>query len=432
MQGELNLKANSASENITETAETDSINQLNIQANAFHTDLIRPTISTYNSFAAELASSYAMLIGEDPRARLITDAERWQIMNDIVINADIPLENAEILRESSIDVTVESALKLAAAIIDNDVAAADLKVYLQHEIDVVKELNAAGALNTKPFRGTEASKGFQVLKDGLPTMEFRLAILPYVEAYFAYKKENSLIEFADQISWATKILQTVPAVGKKLREQYKLVLLDEYQDTSVNQARFLAQAFKGVDSVCAVGDPNQAIYGWRGASANALADFIDFFEVAVQDQLTLYTSFRNPISVLNAANKITHGFKQEINLTELYEKFADLGESGRPWIDEPIIQTGKSGLKLPVLRPRTDAQLGKVIHVHRHLRQDSYTAMAAQIAADFAELSHSAAAGKTVKAPTGAVLIRTHSIAEEIGKALKTQNLEYEIVGEPR
>ena len=53
-----------------------------------------------------------------------------------------------------------------------------------------------------------------------------------------------------------------------------MVLLDEYQDTSVAQAMMLARLFSGADAgggsratpVTAVGDPNQAIYGWRGAS----------------------------------------------------------------------------------------------------------------------------------------------------------------------
>lgn len=398
-------------------------------ADFIHDELNRPNISTYNSFAAELATSYAMLIGEDPRSRLITDAERWQIMEDIVKDNPVVPEKDEILQSASNDLIIASALKLASAIIDNDVAIADLRRYLQDEISAITQLADAGSLNRKPFRSSEASKGFSELKSSLESLKFRIALLPYIESYFAYKKEHSVIEFADQISWATKILITSPEVTEKLRAQYKLVLLDEYQDTSVNQAKFLAQAFKGVESVCAVGDPNQAIYGWRGASANALADFIDYFDVKSEDQLTLYTSFRNPNSVLRAANKITEGFQKTADVTDLYAEFGDLGELDRPWIHEPIVKLDKTNLKLPILKPRPNAPEGKVLHLHRHLRQDSYQAMAAQIKHDFTRLSSSAAFAEKGLAPTGAVLIRTHAIAEDIANALRENGLDPEIVG---
>lgn len=413
----------------TQKLAAQETQRINTRADFLHAELNRPTISTYNSFAAELATSYAMLIGEDPRSRLITDAERWQIMEEIVRETPQSAEQIEIFKESSVGAVVEAAIALASAIIDNDVKIADLQDYLEDELNVVAQLADAGPLNRKPFRGSEASKGFAELKKSLVSLRFRLALLPYIEAYFRYKKEHSVIEFADQISWARKILIAAPAVGERLREQYKLVLLDEYQDTSVNQAKFLAQAFQGAESVCAVGDPNQAIYGWRGASANALADFINHFGVKAEDQLTLYTSFRNPNSVLRAANKITEGFQQTADAAELIADFADSGELDRPWLEEPITKAGKTQLKLPVLRPRNGAPEGKVLHVHRHLRQDSYLAMAEQISRDFAQLKASADYLRKGLQPTGAVLIRAHEIADDIAQALKEKGLEPEIVG---
>ncbi len=67
-------------------------------------------------------------------------------------------------------------------------------------------------------------------------------------------------------------------MGELERAKFRVVLLDEYQDTSVAQAMMLRRLFSGPDAagrghaVTAVGDPNQAIYGWRGASvSNILA-----------------------------------------------------------------------------------------------------------------------------------------------------------------
>ena len=69
--------------------------------------------------------------------------------------------------------------------------------------------------------------------------------------------------------------------------KFKVVLLDEYQDTSVAQALMLSRLFSGPDAehglghpVTAVGDPNQAIYGWRGASVSNILEFAGDFPAA--------------------------------------------------------------------------------------------------------------------------------------------------------
>src|SRR5699024_2414855 len=93
----------------------------------------------------------------------------------------------------------------------------------------------------------------------------RLIILDMVDAYLEYKRANRLLEFSDQVAVAHRVLLARPQLVEEYRREHRLVLLDEYQDTSVNQALFLAELFGGGHDVTAVGDPNQAIYGWRGA-----------------------------------------------------------------------------------------------------------------------------------------------------------------------
>src|SRR5690606_38028658 len=86
---------------------------------------------------------------------------------------------------------------------------------------------------------------------------------------------------------------------------YRVVLLDEYQDTSVVQTRLLARLFGG-HPVMAVGDPNQSIYGWRGASASNLDEFSGAFGGSARYALS--TSWRNGTSILEAANTIVAPF----------------------------------------------------------------------------------------------------------------------------
>jgi DNA helicase-2/ATP-dependent DNA helicase PcrA len=103
----------------------------------------------------------------------------------------------------------------------------------------------------------------------------------------------------------------VPEVGAAERDRFRVVLLDEYQDTSYAQLTLLRALFGDGHAVTAVGDPHQSIYGWRGASAGGLERFPEDFAVPVAGGrptparvFTLATSFRNDRSVLAAANLV--------------------------------------------------------------------------------------------------------------------------------
>ena len=91
------------------------------------------------------------------------------------------------------------------------------------------------------------------------------------------KADLGLMDFSDQIELGARLAADQPDVGAAEREKFKVVLLDEYQDTSVAQAIMLSRLFGGGHAVTAVGDPNQAIYGWRGASVSNILGFgVDF------------------------------------------------------------------------------------------------------------------------------------------------------------
>jgi DNA helicase-2/ATP-dependent DNA helicase PcrA len=103
-------------------------------------------------------------------------------------------------------------------------------------------------------------------------------------------------------------------VGRLERAKYRIVLLDEYQDTSVAQAQMLAALFSGPDAasgrghaVTAVGDPNQAIYGWRGASVSNILNFAEFFPSAGRAGVATYAltvNRRSDRRILEVANAL--------------------------------------------------------------------------------------------------------------------------------
>ncbi|MGB9012044.1 MAG: ATP-dependent helicase, partial [Aeromicrobium sp.] len=110
----------------------------------------------------------------------------------------------------------------------------------------------------------------------------------------------------------------MPEVGADLRSRFDVVLLDEYQDTSVAQRDLLRALFSGADpesgrghGVTAVGDPAQGIYGWRGAAATNLLEFLQDFPTRDGSsgvQHTLNVTRRCAPEVIGVANRIAAPF----------------------------------------------------------------------------------------------------------------------------
>src|SRR3712207_6475032 len=114
----------------------------------------------------------------------------------------------------------------------------------------------------------------------------------------------------DQVAYAARIAVASGEVGRRERARWKVVLLDEYQDTSVGQLRMLEALFgrETGHPVLAVGDPRQSIYGWRGASAGTIERFARTFPGVPErpaQRLTLATSWRNDDAVLAVANAVS-------------------------------------------------------------------------------------------------------------------------------
>lgn len=246
-----------------------------------------PTVTTYNAFAGKICRDYGLRVGIDPDARLITEAERWQIMNQIVMDWQEPLRTKK--RPSSV---VSAVLALAGKLTDNSLFVEQVKAELQ--------ANAADILDSAPVPRKKTP--YKAAQDLAESLRVRAEYMDLVKAYMDFKQANSLIDFADQIGGARQIISRCPDVRDTLRLQYQKVFLDEFQDTSANQIDFLSALFAD-HPVTAVGDPNQAVYEWRGASRLALDSFTERFAPNEDaDIKPLTTAWRNSAAVLEVAN----------------------------------------------------------------------------------------------------------------------------------
>ncbi|NUP35681.1 MAG: UvrD-helicase domain-containing protein, partial [Streptomyces sp.] len=224
-----------------------------------------PQISTYHAFAGQLLKDHGMRIGLEPTARLLADATRYQLAAQVMRAAPGPYPALT----KGLPTLVGDLLALSGEMAEHLVPAERLRA---HDDRLAEELAALD-----PGR-----RGYAWVRDVRQAVAARRDLAGLAAAYRDGKRRRDLLDFGDQIALSATLAQTRPEVGAALREQYRVVLLDEYQDTSVAQRLLLAGLFGGGTghAVTAVGDPCQAIYGWRGASVTNLDDFPRHFPYA--------------------------------------------------------------------------------------------------------------------------------------------------------
>ena len=255
---------------------------------------ISPAVSTYDSYAGSIVREYGLLIPIEPAGRIITDAERWMIARDVVLGW-----GGSIRTDLAVNTLIKYLLKLSDEM-DNHLASIE---------DVAHTTTLAmQALEELPKRGGKWSKDNHRFYD---TQRARLDLLPMVQAFRERLDELDVMTFGQQMSKAAELVEAHAQVGEEQRRRFRVVMLDEYQDTGHAQRIMLRNLFgQGLDpelSVTAVGDPMQSIYMFRGATASNLEKFRQDFPLedgSDAHKLELTVSWRNPAGVLALANEV--------------------------------------------------------------------------------------------------------------------------------
>ncbi|GED11244.1 ATP-dependent DNA helicase [Cellulosimicrobium cellulans] len=348
--------------------------------------LDRPTVATYNAYAASLVGDHGLRVGVEPGARLLGEAQQWQLASEVVEGWDDDLGT-----DRALSTVVAAVLGLSGALGEHLLEPGEARDRLA---GIVEQLDALPLGPRQKARTKEVEKLVGDVAE-------RVRLLDVVAEYRRRKRVTDSLDFGDQVALAARLAREVPVVGETERARFRVVLLDEYQDTSHAQVELLAGLFGGGHPVTAVGDPHQSIYGWRGASAGGLARFPERFPRATGDRSAvrfLSTSWRNDAAVLAAAN-VTAGPLR--------------GAAG----------TGGDRVEVPALALRPGAGPGTVsAHV---------AATAEEEAAAVAELV--AARWRPAGAPggrvTAAVLCRKRSQFAAVEVALRRKGLPVEVVG---
>jgi DNA helicase-2/ATP-dependent DNA helicase PcrA len=254
-----------------------------------------PTVATYHSFAARVVREHGMRAGFEPTVRLLTEAACWQLADAAVRQHDSPAMRAYPLGQAS----------ATAAVLD---LAAELAEHLRDTDDIARFTLGL----TASVEGTSGSRVLKPVQDVLERQRGRLALLPLVRQYAEGKAAIEAMDFGDQLRRAATVARDHPEVADAERDRFRVVLLDEYQDTSQAQVELLRSLFGAGHPVTAVGDPCQSIYGWRGASAGTLDRFSTDFPRLGGDPAghrSLSVSWRNAPQILAVANQVSDALR---------------------------------------------------------------------------------------------------------------------------
>lgn len=341
----------------------------------------RPTIATYNAYAGSLVADHALRLGLEPGARLLSEATQWQLAAQVVESW-----TGDFSTDPAFSTVVDAVLSLSGALGEHLLDAEEARARIGALVDQMTAL---------PPGGTRSAHYADVIKV-VRSLDDRRHVLELVMAYERSKRLADALDFGDQIAIAARLAREVPAVVAAERARHRVVLLDEYQDTSYAQTELLAALYGDGHPVTAVGDPHQSIYGWRGASASGLSRFPQRFAEesgAPARVQCLSTSWRNDHAVLAVANRTAAPLRAD------------------------------EALAMPLLAARPGAGAGSVRGVFAATVDEESAAVA-----DFV-VERRAAAQREGRDVTAAVLCRTRAQFVPVETALRARGLPVEVVG---
>ncbi|MFD0045241.1 ATP-dependent helicase [Pseudarthrobacter scleromae] len=386
-------------------------------------DALEPKVSTYHSFASGIVSDYGLRLGVERDVVLLGGAQAWQLASEVVEAYDGEYGHFRAAKST----LVKAVIQLAGECAEHLQEPEDVEAWLMARLSDFESL---------PYLADKKKNPPQAAADLAGMLRTRASVADMVGRYAAAKRARGALDFGDLVALAARVAREVPLAAQMERQRYKVVLLDEFQDTSHAQLVLFSRLFGGGHAVTAVGDPNQSIYGFRGASAGQLFHFVREFPVrtgttgqaaaekgaagvrAAEDTgpwapaptSYLTTAWRNGRSILAAANVMSE------SLGRAAEQRGPAGGGG------------SVAPEVPPLQPSPHAAAGSVVLGRFASDVDEAAALAEDIlkyrVTDF-ELKPD---GSPVP-PAIAVLCRRRAQMEPIRRQLEARGIAYEIVG---
>ena len=259
-------------------------------------------ISTFHSFGERIIKEHGIEAGLPSGFKLLNEFEQWALINKNLDKFDLdyyrPMGNPTKF--------IHALVKHFSRAKDEDISPAEYLEYageLKENLDSM--LSGGGKKqnpNVKIPRPRQAKRGGQMSNaighDGeidkeIAEQEVR-RINEVANAYHIYQQlllDNNALDFGDLINYCLKLFRQRPAILEKYRKQFKFILLDEFQDTNWAQYELIKLLSAPKNNLVVVGDDDQSIYKFRGASVSNILQFKKDYESA--KEIALVKNYRN-------------------------------------------------------------------------------------------------------------------------------------------
>ncbi len=243
-------------------------------------------VMTFHSLGQRLLKEHALDIGLSNDFKLLSQTDQWLLIREHLDDFDLdyyrPLGNPTKF--------ITALVKHFSRLKDEDISPAE---YLKYAKTLSKN-------KTTDEEKAEAAR-----------------IMELAKAYDTYNQlllDNNALDFGDLILYTLRLLRERPAILKKYQQQFQYILVDEFQDTNWAQYELIKRLAKPRNNLTVVGDDDQSIYKFRGASVSNILEFKkDFADAEV---IVLTKNYRTKQSILDLA----HTFIQHNNPDRLEAK----------------------------------------------------------------------------------------------------------------
>lgn len=407
--GELAGRIRAKLSSLQRTAAADTVHTV-FPAGLLSTDALEPKVSTYHSFASGIVSDYGLRLGVERDVVLLGGAQAWQLASEVVESYDGEYSHFRVAKST----LVKAVLQLAGECAEHLREPAEVQGWLMERLSTYEGL---------PYAAGAKKNSTQAAAELAGMLRTRASVADLVGRYADAKRTRGALDFGDLVALAAKVAREVPLAADMERQRYRVVLLDEFQDTSHAQLVLFSRLFGDGHAVTAVGDPNQSIYGFRGASAGQLFHFVREFPVRAGETQTEPATFRPaPVSYLTTAWRNGQNILAAANLiaAPLNAAASAAGPAGQ--------RASAAAVEVPSLQPSPGAVQGQVVMGRFATDEDEAAAIARDVL-KFRVTDFEMQAATVPVPPAMAVLCRRRAQMECIRREFEATGIPYEIVG---
>ena len=249
-------------------------------------------ISTFHAFGDRLIREFAFELGIAPDARVLSHAESIVLLREhlfeLGLDAYLPLGDPTRF--------LGALTTLFGRCRDEDVTP---ERYRQHADELAAAAwDATGAMPASAVDGKDAAATAALLELASRQGELATAYERYTQLLIA----SGSIDFGDQVAMALRLLRQSPATLATVRNRYRYILVDEFQDTNPVQSALVELIGDGHRNLTVVGDDDQSIYRFRGAAISNILEFRDHFRGA--RTVVLRRNYRSTAPILDASHRL--------------------------------------------------------------------------------------------------------------------------------